>query len=668
MKSCVGMILKRDRRGGLFFYMGHVTLDGALQLKFRLQSSLAPVLVFFVGALLIFWAYSLGFSGALYYDDFRPLSNLSAVKDLESATYFVFSETSGPLGRPLSMLSFLLNRGDWPYGVENILRFNAALHIASGCLVAGVVWMLAVLVFEQRLLNAWLAAGVAILWLVLPMQVSTSLIAIQRMAGLSAFFVFAGLLIYLQGIRLQAERPKAGLLLQVLGVGLFTLLAMFSKENGVLLPVLALTLEVTLLAGVARAAAWRGPRIGAFMLVLLILLGYQAQTALNSEAAYASRNFTLYERVITQPIILLDYVRLSFFPALFEFHPFHDGYQHLTSLSHSPEGLLAVFVWVLLLIFSLSFRRRYPLAAFAVLWFLAAHLLESSVIGLELYFEHRNYVALFGPCLALVWGVARVPERYGRVAAGGFVIYLLLLVFVLFQVTSLWGNREEAAKAWFTHAPQSARAAEHYALMLLEQQRTVEAWQVLVTQAEACPQCVGSQVQAMLLSCAHSDEERTRNYYSRAMALSEHVRNIGSAPSALAATQKQVVEGGCKLLSLSDLESLNRALLKLQKTGLGVGQRLALTVNLHQIAHAQGDEAESFRYLQLAWQTKPDLAIGDVLVGNLLEKQRFSDAHAFVTDEMCARIPANPVLADHTRQRCERAQGWIKDAIEKSKR
>ncbi|MNQ97485.1 hypothetical protein D3C85_1131390 [compost metagenome] len=194
-----------------------------------------------------------------------------------------------------------------------------------------------------------------------------------------------------------------------------------------------------------------------------------------------------------------------------------------------------------------------------------------------------------------------------------------------------------------------------------------EAWQVLVTQAEACPQCVGSQVQAMLLSCAHGDEERTQHYYARAMTLSGFVRNIGSAPSALAATQKQVVEGACKLLSLEDLAQLNQALLKLQKTGLGVGQRLALTVNLHQISHAQGDEDESLRYMQLAWEIKPDLALGEALVGNLLAKQRFAEAQAFVSNEMCLLLPANPILAQHARQRCDRAQEWINDALAKSK-
>lgn len=635
-------------------------------LVYRIQSVwLAWGGMVFLGCF-VFVVYSFGFSGALYYDDFRPLSGLSLVVDSDTALNYVLSETSGPLGRPLSMLTFLFNRADWPDGVDRILAFNTVLHVANGLLVAGLSWTLSILVVGCRPQNAWLAVGAAALWLVLPMQVSTSLIAIQRMAGLSAFFVFAGLLVYLQGIRIQAVRPKTGLMVQTLGIGLFTLLAMFAKENGLLLPVLALTLEVTLLAGVARATVWRHLRIVAFVLVLLVLLGYLARATLGAEVAYASRNFTLYERIITQPQILLDYIRLSFAPSLFSFHPFHDGYAHLSSLSDSPKAMFAAVFWPLLLVLALVFRRQYPLPAFAVLWFLAAHMLESSVIGLELYFEHRNYVALFGPCLALVWGLTRVPERYRRMAVGGFVTYLLLLAFVLFQVTSLWGNREEAAKAWFTHA-QSPRAAEHYALMLLEQQRMVEAWRVLVTQAEACPECVGSQVQAMLLSCVHGDKERTRSYYARAMALSAHVRNIGSAPSALAATQKQVVDGACKLLTLPDLAQLNQALFKLQKTGLGVGQRLALAVNLHQIAHAQGDEAGSLRYMQLAWQTKPDLTIGEVLVGNLIAKQRFTEAQDFVTNEMCLRLPANPILAQHAQQRCETAQGWINDALAKSK-
>jgi len=610
-------------------------------------------LIFLVLALLIYGAYSLGFSGALYFDDFRPLSGLEGVTDTASALAYVFSDSSGPLGRPLAMLSFLFNRADWPDGTEHILRFNALLHLLNGLLVACLAGAIARLVRGARQENAWLAVGASILWMVMPIQVSTSLIAVQRMAGLSAFFVFSGLLVYVQGIRIQLVRPLAGLALQVTGIGVFTLLAMFSKENGVLLPVLALVFEVTLFAGVSEAAPWRRVRVAAFSAALGVLVAYLGYLVRNPEAAYQSRNYSLYERLITEPGILLDYLRLSFIPDPYSFHPFHDAYPLVTRLGDSSYAQVSIAVLGVALFLACALRRRYPVAAFAVLWFFAAHLLESTVIGLELYFEHRNYVALFGPCLALAWSLTSAPPRFVRVAVVGFLAYIALMFAVLFQVTSLWGNRLEAAQVWAVYASPSPRASEHYALMLLERQQTAEAWKVITTQADACPDCVSSQVQAMLLSCVVGRGELVHKYYEQTLLLAQRMKNVGGAPSALAATQRQIESGACRLLSLDDLIPLNKALLKLRRGGLGRGDRLALTVNLHQIASSQGNNALALDYMWQAWGLTHELTIGEILVTNLIERGELEKAETFAANEMCAKLPGNPYLARRAQHRCE---------------
>lgn len=77
-----------------------------------------------------------GLTGALYYDDIRPLSGLASVVNLDSALYYLSSEISGPLGRPVAMLSFLVHVEDWPGAVENIFLFNVLLHLTNGTLVA----------------------------------------------------------------------------------------------------------------------------------------------------------------------------------------------------------------------------------------------------------------------------------------------------------------------------------------------------------------------------------------------------------------------------------------------------------------------------------------------------------------------------------------------------
>ena len=50
---------------------------------------------------------------------------------------------------------------------------------------------------------------------------------------------------------------------------------------------------------------------------------------------------------------------------------------------------------------ALALRKRRPLASLGVLWFFGAHALTSTIIPLELVYEHRNYFASLGLCLVL---------------------------------------------------------------------------------------------------------------------------------------------------------------------------------------------------------------------------------------------------------------------------
>ena len=69
--------------------------------------------------------YSFGITGSLFYDDFKPLGSLENVTDIYSALFYVFTETSGPLGRPVSMLTFLLHANHGPENTEYIFFVNS---------------------------------------------------------------------------------------------------------------------------------------------------------------------------------------------------------------------------------------------------------------------------------------------------------------------------------------------------------------------------------------------------------------------------------------------------------------------------------------------------------------------------------------------------------------
>jgi len=111
-------------------------------------------------------------------------------------------------------------------------------------------------------------------------------------------------------------------------------------------------------------------------------------------------------------------------------------------------------------------RRRFPPLAASLLFFLAGHLLESTSIPLELYFEHRNYL----PALLLGWPVAIAltkPGRYALARASALLALCLALAAVTHVRALTWAAPYEQAEKWAAQLPRSARAQAFAATMEL---------------------------------------------------------------------------------------------------------------------------------------------------------------------------------------------------------
>ena len=78
----------------------------------------------------------------------------------------------------------------------------------------------------------------------------------------------------------------------------------------------------------------------------------------------------------------------------------------------------------------LFLAKRNRLAAFAIFWFLANLLIESSVIPLELIFEHRMYVpSMFLILAGVVWAYRFTAERVNLARLGLVGIIIILSAF-----------------------------------------------------------------------------------------------------------------------------------------------------------------------------------------------------------------------------------------------
>lgn len=389
----------------------------------------------------------------------HPLSAFNTDPTWTAARTFVESGNAGPLSRPIAMASFLLNASDWPESAEGFRQVNLFLHLANGLLLFGVLQRL----LQIRGVDApWAALAVTALWLVTPANTATTLYIVQRMTLLSSFFMLLGFLMYLHGRPLLADvtRRLAGALLILGGLIVGVGLGMLSKENAITLLLVLLACEATVFAG-ADYRRGRPLLLGVLAAPVLLIVAYFIATASGLIGSYGLRDFTLLERLMTQPLALANYVINTLLPVASNISIFSDDFPVVTDLFTNPAAALSLIALLAAAVAAFVLRRRHPLAAFAVLGFFAVHALEGSIIALELYFEHRNYLgSAFVLGLAAI-GIARVLASYGkRPVLTVFFAYLTLTGFVTHSIALTWGDPLMAAITWPAQRPDSVRAQQ----------------------------------------------------------------------------------------------------------------------------------------------------------------------------------------------------------------
>lgn len=423
------------------------------------------------GTLLLAWsAYAPGLTGGFLFDDFANLPALGASGPITTWSTFwryITSGTADPTGRPLTLLSFLLDAHDWPADPYLFKRTNLILHLFNGALLYALLARLGrLLKLDVRRCKMAAAFGAA-MWLLHPLLVSTTLYIVQREAMLPATCVLAGLLIWLHGReQFAAGKIAAGLSWSAVGLGGFTLLGTLAKANGVLLPVYALLIESIVLISHQPFSEGKSKRIYREFLFVFVALPTLAIGVylvwLGAHSVYlgghpGNRPWTLVQRLLTEPRVLLDYLSLLWLPRPFSSGLFNDQYIASTSLLHPATTLPAILAVLTLIGGAWRLRRRHPALALAMLFYFAGQAIESTTIPLELYFEHRNYV----PALLMFWplGLWLTDTRTMRVFKHTLMLTLPLgLAWMTHARADVWGNVQTQALVWARINPDSPRA------------------------------------------------------------------------------------------------------------------------------------------------------------------------------------------------------------------
>lgn len=579
----------------------------------RLNSGLPLIGGFLLLLGVTLWAFAGGLGGQLIFDDrpnLLPWKHLGDIRTLRDALGFVTSGNSFP-GRPLSLASFLIDDQSWAPNIAALKRTNLALHLINACLVfwLGLLLLRHLLPTHSARAQAWLALFAAAVWTLHPLQVSNVSYIIQRMNLLSTLLMLSGLLLYLHGRDLLSTRPWRAALLCSGAIGLFMPLAILAKENGLLLCAFALLVE----GFCFRRAEWRwwpawkllflwGPLL-AFLVYILITYRFFM-------APYPTRNFNAWERLLTQGPVLVDYLDKLLLPRLRGLGLYNDNFPVSRSLLSPPWTL---FSWLLLgglLALAWRLRQRLPLFAFGIFFYFTGHLMESTLLPLELYFEHRNYLPQFGLWLALAALASLAHGSRLRLAlrAGG-VVLLILLTGMTRHNALLWSQPALQAAMWYHDNPGSQRTTLSHANILVKQRRLDEALVVLDRGRQELPDSLIVALAQLYVRCYLQDIAvdvtgleplaRRANYETANLEMLQMMWNTAKT------AQEQVTPPGhCRPLSQEQIAAIYQALLDNPRFR-PARTRATLHANLAVWAVTRRDLDEAIRQYDQAYAREP---------------------------------------------------------------
>jgi tetratricopeptide (TPR) repeat protein len=209
------------------------------------------------------------------------------------------------------------------------------------------------------------------------------------------------------------------------------LLAFGTKENTAMLPVTLFFFDLFLIQGVDRKTIAKNMKIGIIPFFILFGLGMYYMGFSSFMSGYDDRPFTIAERLLTEPRVILLYISLLLYPIDLRLMLLHD-----IQISHTifaPWTTLPAILLILLIVCCvLYFSNKKPLVSFCVLFFFLNHLIEGSVLPLELIYEHRNYVPsmlFFVPVAILI--VKLVNYLSYRRSIQIVVVFGVALLFVI---------------------------------------------------------------------------------------------------------------------------------------------------------------------------------------------------------------------------------------------
>ena len=435
-----------------------------------------------VAALLVvagLYAYHDGFRGVFLFDDLRSIPGNETIRRLSWATLQP-PRRSAVSGRPIVNLSLALTYAAAGLDVAAYRAGNLVIHLLAGLVLFGLVRRtLLVPALRPRYGEraTWLAASVALLWVVHPLLSESVTYVIQRTELLMGLFFLLTLYCLVRGA--DSPRPRgwyvAAVAAFVLGLG--------SKEVTLVAPVVLLAYDRTFLSESVRdALRRRGGLYASLAFVMVVLVAVTGTRVRSGLPHLLSGRVTPSDYAMTQAGVIVHYLRLALWP-----HPLCADYDDWPIARSLLDVLPSALVVAALLAATLWAWIRGLRVAFLGVWLFAVLAPTSSFWPLagEVAAERRMYLPLAAVITLVVLGadavlralLPRAVDRPRRRLVAGVLVVATAAILAQLTVGRTADYRSPTAfwTAIVTTRPGNVRARINMGDILFKSGRTAEA-------------------------------------------------------------------------------------------------------------------------------------------------------------------------------------------------
>jgi len=364
-----------------------------------------------------FLVYSNTFSASFHFDDLRNIVQNVNVQirvftwdHIQRLIHFTYQANSI---RFFSYFTFALNYYFGGLDVFGYHLVNFFIHVFSGIFL---YWFLLLTLNLPSLggkygsISYRVALFTSLIFISHPIQTQSVTYIVQRMTSMAGMFYLLTLVLYIKG-RLCKGKAQ---FFYFGGAVLSYLLGVFSKEIVAILPFFIVLYEFYFFQNLELSP--RGKKIFLSLMGAFLLLGAFAFMLWGQRyihfivEGYQREAFSMSERMLTQFRVVLYYLTLLVYP-----HPsrLNVDYDFLLSKSilDPPTTLISMVVVLGLIGYGLWVAKKRPLLSFCILWYFGNLVIESSILPIEMLYEHRLYLPSIGPFILFGLGVVRATEK-----------------------------------------------------------------------------------------------------------------------------------------------------------------------------------------------------------------------------------------------------------------